>query len=418
MARGDQADVQAGDGLQGVLRLGPVGQHDVGVVLLGLAEELAAVHLIIEALGGGEVLAEAVVGEEDLVLGAVGDHVVGPVHHGRLNKGERAFADREGVARLHALDLDAEVGAELVHAGRGARVDRGVGGVLLDHRDAARVVHLDVVGDDDLDLGGVNHLADALDELIGKRRLGCIDERDLLIHDEIGVVGDTPLGGVAVERALVPVDTTDPPDIRADLNCVEHGILLGNRANIAHHIIEDAGYSHAPKRFREAQGAAVHDTPDAAPSDVSLRLVRSADSAILRLAAARAVDERVGATFLVLPAPGLDRGLARDAVLDHHIADGLPALETVFHHRELELIGVDAMRLPRVHHRGRSAHRISPGPLTRRCLGKAQGTGERTVTRPGGQHLHRTATRLRVVGLPAVCTRHLRPFSRSQWVSL
>ena len=180
-------------------------------------------------------LAKGVVGEEDAVLGAPGDHVVRPVHHGRLHKVEGALADGDGVAGLHALDLNTIVGANLVHAGGTARHQAGVGRELVDLGEAPGMVHLHVIGDHKADLGGVDHLADALDKLIGKRGLGRVDKGDGLVHDEVGVVGDATLGGVAVERALVPVDAANPPDLGRDLDCVKHDAsFLPPRAALPH----------------------------------------------------------------------------------------------------------------------------------------------------------------------------------------
>ena len=199
-----------------------VGPHDVGVVLLGLLEDLAQVVLVVKALGGGKMLAKRVVGEQNLVHVGVGDHVVRPMNHGGGHKGERALANAQGVAALDGSRLDAKVRTDLVHARTRRRVDRGVGGDAVDHGQGAGVVHLHVVGNDHVDLGGIDHLRDALHELVGERGFARIDEGDLLIHDEVGVIGDTALGGIAVEQALVPVDAADPPNLRGNLNRVQH----------------------------------------------------------------------------------------------------------------------------------------------------------------------------------------------------
>ena len=167
-------------------------------------------------------LAEGIVREENAVLRAPGDHVVRPVHHGGLREVERALADADGVTSLHAVDLDAVMRANLVHTGGRARHDAGIRREAVDCRPATGMVHLHVVRHDKLDLRGIDNLRDALNELVGERRLRRIDERHGLVQDEIGVVGDTALGGVTVELALVPVEAADPPNLRRDLNRVEH----------------------------------------------------------------------------------------------------------------------------------------------------------------------------------------------------
>ena len=222
MAGGDHLELEALDRGKRATGLHAVRPHDVGVVLLGLLHDLAHIVLVVEALGGGEMLAERVVGEQDLIDVGVRDHVVGPMDHRGGHKAQGTLADAEGVARLHGRCLDTKVGAELVDAGTGGSVDLGVGGDFVDHGQGAGVIHLNMVGNDHIDLGGVDDLRDTLHKLIGKRRLARVDQGDLLVHDEVGVIGDAALGGVAVEQALVPIDAANPPNLRRDLNSVQH----------------------------------------------------------------------------------------------------------------------------------------------------------------------------------------------------
>ena len=101
MSRRDDVDVKTGDRLERLLDLARVGKHDVGVVLLGLFHDLAQIDLVVEMHAGCEVLTECVVAEQDLLFGAVRDHVVGPVNHGRVHERQGALADVQGFARLH-----------------------------------------------------------------------------------------------------------------------------------------------------------------------------------------------------------------------------------------------------------------------------------------------------------------------------
>ena len=227
VARRDHVDVEPAERVEGAHDVARVGHHDVGVVLLGLREHLGQSHLVVEALRGGEMLAERVVGEQDAVLGAVGDHVVGPVHHDRLGELQRATADAQAVAGFdrHVAQV-AVMGGQALHAVRGAAVDLGVGRQRVDGRQRAGMVLLHMVGDDVLDLGRVDDLANALDQLVGKAGLARVDERGVLIHDEVGVVRRTPVGGVPVEITLVPIDAAHPVDARLHLDRMQHGRLL------------------------------------------------------------------------------------------------------------------------------------------------------------------------------------------------
>ena len=48
------------------------------------------------------------------------------------------------------------------------------------------------------------------DELICERVFDCVDERCFLVLNEVGVVGASSVGYVAVEVSYVPVDDADP----------------------------------------------------------------------------------------------------------------------------------------------------------------------------------------------------------------
>jgi len=50
-------------------------------------------QFVVEPLAARNMLAERIVGEEDLVLGKVGEHGVGPVEHRCFDKDERLSAE-------------------------------------------------------------------------------------------------------------------------------------------------------------------------------------------------------------------------------------------------------------------------------------------------------------------------------------
>ena len=84
------------------------------------------------------------------------------------------------------------------------------------------MVHLDVVGHQVFDFRGIDDLRDAVEQVVREGTLARVDERDMLVDDEVGVVRGAPVGGVAVEVALVPIDAANPIDARLDFNCIQH----------------------------------------------------------------------------------------------------------------------------------------------------------------------------------------------------
>ena len=180
-------------------------------------------------------LAEGVVGEQDLVVLVVGDHGIGPVHHGRLYESERALSDLEGVAGLHAHEVKTVpvMSAKSLDALGRTGDDSGFRSDFGQSRKASGMIHLHMVGHNIVDGGRIHDGADAFDELAGEGLLAGVDERDLLVEDEVGVVGASALGGVAVEVALVPIDAAHPEHVGLDLDGLQHIALLVSRLTFA-----------------------------------------------------------------------------------------------------------------------------------------------------------------------------------------
>ena len=134
MSRGDQLDVKSVQCLKRRLRLFPIEEEDVRVVLLCLLDDDGKIILIVVAFAGGEVLTERIVREENLFLGAVCHHAVRPVEHRGRNECEGAFADGEGIARLDRfIGQFPVVGTQSLEPVRCTRDDlciRGQGGEL------------------------------------------------------------------------------------------------------------------------------------------------------------------------------------------------------------------------------------------------------------------------------------------------
>ena len=120
MAGQDHFDGQAAESGERGLRLLAVQHQDVRVILLRFFHYNMHVVLVVEAAVRGQVLAEGVVGEQDLFLRAVSDHAVGPVEHRRRHEGQRARAEGERLAGLDRLigQLAVAAGQPLEAVGR------------------------------------------------------------------------------------------------------------------------------------------------------------------------------------------------------------------------------------------------------------------------------------------------------------
>ena len=214
--RGDLQPFQRGERLA---RLHAVRLHDVRVILARLDIRLGQVALGVRALVGSIVLPEGVVGEEDLLGEHIRHHVVRPVHHRRGHEGQRAFSDGERFARLHAGIAEvAVVGGKVFHPRARGGIDGGVFGDALYIGERAAVVGLGMVGDNDVDLFGVDDGGDAREHFALEARLHRVDEGDLFVENEVCVVSGAFFRFIAVEVAQVPVHRAYPVDAFAYLH--------------------------------------------------------------------------------------------------------------------------------------------------------------------------------------------------------
>ena len=94
-------------------------------------------------------LTKRIIGEENLIVVRISDHIVWPVDHWDLHEGQGALTNVERFTRLYAVDVDilAIKNLELLDTLRCACVDLSVWCKLQNVRNAAEAVYLNVVAD-------------------------------------------------------------------------------------------------------------------------------------------------------------------------------------------------------------------------------------------------------------------------------
>lgn len=219
--RGNQLDGEGGKRLECGLGLLAEGHEDVGIVFLSFEQDGREVVLVIETVRGGQMLAKGVVGEEDFFFGAIGDHTVRPVKHGRRHEGKGTASDGECVACLDCLIAEAAVARREALETVGLAGDDGcLRAVVCHERNSAGVVRLHVAGNDVVDLRWIDDGRNTLQKLFPEGFLDGIDERDFFIQNQIGVVGRPTAGLISVEAAHGPVDCPHPINIFFDFDCL------------------------------------------------------------------------------------------------------------------------------------------------------------------------------------------------------
>jgi hypothetical protein len=74
------------------------------------------------------------------------------------------------------------------------------------------MIHLHVVLDDHVDIGRIDDIADAGQLLVPEVVFHIVDEGNLFINNQIGIVRGASLSEITMEIPEVPVDAANPVD--------------------------------------------------------------------------------------------------------------------------------------------------------------------------------------------------------------
>ena len=232
MQRADHLDVEGISLVEQFVDLRAVLAHDVGIVATRLVEQflLEIVHVVEKFAVQPTKGAKRVGREQDLVLHVVGDHDLGPMDHGRRRERKRMRTGRKRVpiAHDHATGLEfrpkelpderlADLGAyELCPWMR------------IRHRGKGRaVVGLDVIDDDVVNLAAIEQVFERLEEALLDRTVDGVEEHDLLVEQQIVVIGHAVRHGMtAFEEPEALVVSANPKQAVGELLFAVHGDLL------------------------------------------------------------------------------------------------------------------------------------------------------------------------------------------------
>ena len=205
MQGADDRNIQRGGFFQKLLYHVAVFADDVEVV---------AARLAVPVLVGGKraEFAERVGGKEDLVLRLVGNHHFWPVHHGRENEGERAFAQRKRFAVLHGNAAREDVAEKPFGDGEGLLIahDGGFGVFFQKRRDRGGMVRLHVVQHEIIGLFSAEFPPEVCEPFLRFASVHGVRYRDLFIKNHVGIitypVGDGVLAFEEVQSRVVDAD--------------------------------------------------------------------------------------------------------------------------------------------------------------------------------------------------------------------
>ena len=231
MCRSDHFDVQVHflDLAQLGADLRAIRHDDVRVIFLGLFQTEAELMRFIKQLEADDMLAESIVGEDDLGCCVIGQHIVWPMDQRHFHECKLMLAGAQGIAGLdpvifHILEV-------LLHHVVGAGVGRICLGLRINvHHlgESAGMIRLRMLDDDVIDGPIADDAADALQQLIGKFRFHGIEQRDLLVNDQIGVVSGAFLYWIkaSVKVAVILINEAGPPNIFFDFEGVFSVVVL------------------------------------------------------------------------------------------------------------------------------------------------------------------------------------------------
>ena len=197
MKRTDVRNIQAGRLFQQRLYLGAVFAHDVGIIPPGIIQPVPLkVHLVgIQVAVQRAEGTESVGREQNPIGGIVGCHGLGPVDHGRHDKGERVPSGGQGIPLFHRHSAAGQVQIkELADHGDGLGVAHhlGLGIPAQDLSQGGAVVRLHVVHYHIVQVPSMQTVFQVFQETVPHRFVRCIQQNGLFVQHQIGVIGDSP----------------------------------------------------------------------------------------------------------------------------------------------------------------------------------------------------------------------------------
>ena len=186
MQRADDLDIETCCCLEDLGGLQAVFADDAKIVSARFARPSFGVFHVV-----GAELTEAVRSEHDLVLAVIGHHDFRPVNHGREYESKGMAAQNKLLAVLYDLLLHGRILAvELLHKceGLGVSYDDCVGVDLEEAGDIGGMIGLHVLDDQIIGLSAVKNCRQVVKPFLAKALVNSIHDRDLLIHDDIGIV--------------------------------------------------------------------------------------------------------------------------------------------------------------------------------------------------------------------------------------
>ena len=209
----DDGNIQPRRLFQQRLHLRAVLAHDADVVPAGF---VCPVFFHVQSTE----LAEAVSGEENLVIGIIGHDDLRPVNHGRTHKGQGVLAQAQSIALAHHhAPIGVVVAEEVLHhherLGGGNHGRLGVD--LQEIGDVGGVVRLHVLHHQVVRLAAAQGVLNVVQPLMGKAPVYGVHNSDLFVHDGVGIVAhaarDNVLSLEQVDRMVVDADV---PDVLCD----------------------------------------------------------------------------------------------------------------------------------------------------------------------------------------------------------
>ena len=155
-----------------------------------MGEQFRHVHFVIETLAGGPVLSEGVTRYEQAILLEVGEHTVRPVEHPGFDELHGPGSQTDRLSGFHDLKRPV-VPVEMIDQvlfSHGRTDDLFGLNQIDDLRCSPRVIHLHMIHHEVVNFLGIHNSGNVTDQIVDERLLDRIKERNLFIHDQIGVV--------------------------------------------------------------------------------------------------------------------------------------------------------------------------------------------------------------------------------------
>ena len=173
-------------------------------------------------------LAKTIVGKQQFVFFDIGHHRIGPMQHRRCHKFKIAFADIKDIAGFDNFKIP----AGCIKMSFKSRLASHIGHYFClrrqfhNDRNISGMIHFNVINNNIFDFGEIGQAFDSGNHFVRHIMFYAVDQRDLVVHNQIWIISWAVGRGIAVKFNQIPVFDADPVNVFFYFDSIHLCLLL------------------------------------------------------------------------------------------------------------------------------------------------------------------------------------------------